>query len=284
LRQHATLHKYLQKHALVRRAVGLNHLPHRTTLSRRFQALESELKARIWAMGWAFILAGYVQVHILLADGTLHQASGPSWPAKYKKQGILPAKLRHVDTAAGWGHSPYHGWVWGYRTHPVVGLTADLQPIPLLAEATPADVQDNTLLEKQLPWLPSEATVMLLDSGYEDEALMLAWQQTDDHGVHTRWMIIDPKQRKGRPSPWRQQLQVRRALEEVDLYKLRGKLIEPFFGRWKDAFDLDVVPLQGRAAPVFLLLALYGYQLLLWDHLHTGRPLYAYQHLFLGDD
>jgi hypothetical protein len=32
----------------------------------------------------SFILAGYVQVHILMADGTLHQAAGPSWPAQYQ--------------------------------------------------------------------------------------------------------------------------------------------------------------------------------------------------------
>jgi hypothetical protein len=283
LRQHADLHRFLSAHRLVRWLVGLPVLPHRTTFSRRMKALEAPLKARIWALGLAFIFSGQVQLHILLADGTLHQADGPSWPAKYKKEGMLPKKLRHVDTQAGWGFSPYHGWVWGYRTHPVVALTSDLEPIPVLAEVVAADVQDNTILARQLPWLPPEATVLLLDSSYEDQALVEAWTCTDDEGLLTRWLVIDPKKRRGQPSPWRQQLQVWRHVQEPDLYALRGQLIEPFFAHWKAAFQLDRLTFRGQDARVFLLLALYGYQLLIWLNRATGRPTFAYQHLLVGD-
>ena len=284
LRKHAALHTFLSRHALARALVGLEQVPHRTTFSRRFKALEQGLRDRIGAMGLAFILAGYVEVHVLMADGTLHHASGPSWPAQYQKEGRLPEKLRHVDRSAGWGKSPYHGWVWGYSTHPVVALTANFELIPLVAEATPADVQDNTILARQLPLLPDEATALLLDSSYEDQALFTAWQRYDEYGLLSRWLVVDPKARPGQPAPWRQQLQVWRTLEEADLYRLCGKLMEPFFAHWKEAFDLDVVPLQGQDAPVFLLLALYAYQLLIWDNLHTQRPTYAYKHLILGFD
>lgn len=284
LRSHQAVHTFLTKHALVRRLVGLKQVPARTTLMRRFKALEQPLKARIWLMGWTFMVKGIVTVHILMADGTLHQASGRSWPAKYKHQGILPPTLRGVDTTAGWGKSPYHGWVWGYRTHPVVALTPDLEPIPLLADARPVAVQDNTILAAQLPWLPPEATVILLDSSYEDADLVEAWHERDAAGILTRWLLIDPKNRHGRPAPWRQQLQIWRHLEEVDLYALRGRLMEPFFAHWKAAFELDTVPLKGPAAQVYLLLALYAYQLLIWDNLQSGRPTYAYQHLILGLD
>ena len=282
LREHAALHAFLSQHEMVRRLIGLEQMPHRTTLSRRFKGLEQGLKGRIWAMGWAFILAGYVQVHILMADGSLHQASGPSWASKYKKQGVMPETLRHVDRGAGWGKSSYHGWVWGYRSHPVVALTADLQPIPILADAQPADVQENNILASQLPWLPPDATVLVVDSNYEDIALWQTWTEQDENGLYSRWFLADPKERPGQPSPWRQQLQLWRHLEELDLYKLRGQLVEPFFAHWKDAFDLKVVPLQGKDAPIYLLLALYAYQLLLWDNLKSGRPLYAYKHLTLG--
>jgi len=44
-----------------------------------------------------------------------------------------------------------------------------------------------------------------------------------------RWLLIDPRERHGQPTDWRQQMQVLRRIEEVDLYKLRSKLIEPFF-------------------------------------------------------
>jgi hypothetical protein len=284
LRKHSALQTFLCQHRQVRVLVGLDTVPHRTTLSRRFKALQDDLRARIWVMGLAFVLHGCVELHVLLADGTLHHATGPSWAAKHQKQGILPKTLRHVDQHAGWGKSPYHGWVWGYRTHPVVALSADLEPIPLLADAQPANVQDNTIVARQLPWLPPQATTLVLDSSYEDEAIFNAWEQHDDQGFLSRWVVIDPRKRPGQPAPWRQQLQVRRLVEEVDLYSLRNKLIEPFFAHWKEAFDLKIVPLQGKDAPVYLLLALYAYQLLIWDNLHTGRPTYAYRHLVLGYD
>lgn len=282
LRKHATLHAFLCGHPKVCALVGLDGVPHRTTLSRRFKALQDHLRARIWAMGVAFVLRGCVELHVLIADGTLHRATGPSWAAKHQRQGVMPAKLRNVDRHAGWGKSPYHGWVWGYRTHPVVALTPDLQPVPLLADAQPGNVQDNTILAKQLPWLPPDATVLLLDSSYEDKAIVQAWQERDEHGLLTRWLVIDPKKRRGQPAPWRQQLQVWRSVEEADLYSLRNKLMEPFFAHWKEAFDLGTVPLQGKDAPAYLLLALYGYQLLIWNNLQEERPTYAYQHLVLG--
>lgn len=285
-RGYSALHRFLGQHALVRHLVGLPQLPHRTTFSRRLATLAPALCKRIWAQGMSFVLAGIVETHVLLADGTLHRAAGPEWPARYQRQGILPEHLRHVDCAAGWGKSPYHGWVWGYRTHPVVGLTAAEEPIPLLADVCPANVQDNTILLRQLPWLPAEATALVLDSSYEDQALVDAWTQRDETepNLLTRWAVIHPKHRRGQPADWRQQLQVMRHLEEIDLYRLRSKRIEPFFAHWKEAFDLQRVPVQGPAAISYLLLALYGYQLLLWDNHRNGRPTYAYQHLRFGAD
>ncbi len=284
LRCHASLHRYLSGHPEVCRLVGLERLPHRTTFSRRFKSLGTPLRRRIWAMGCTFILAGLVELHIVMADGTLHRAAGPEWPHTYQERGEIPGHLRHLDTYAGWGHSPYHRWVYGYRTHPVVALTADLQPVPLLADAHPANVQDNTILAEQLPWLPEEASVMVLDSNYEDHKLVDAWQRTAADGILERWMVIEPKKRSGQPASWRQRLEVTRLIEEEPLYKLRGQRIEPFFSHWKAAFDLDRLPLQGRDAPVYLLLAMYGFQLLIWMNWHAGRGLYAHQHLILGLD
>ncbi len=282
VRSYSALHRFLQAHRFICQLVGLPQVPHRTTFSRRLKAMEDALRARVWAMGLAFILYGYVELHVLIADGTLHKAAGPSWPAKYQKEGIMPVKLRHVDREAGWGKSPYHGWVWGYRTHLVVALTPKGEPIPILGQATTGEVQDNVILREQLPWLPEDATVLLLDSSYEDEALVQAWERRDEQGLWTRWVVLDPKARRGQARAWRQRMQVWRELEEKDLYSLRSKLIEPFFGRWKDALDLAQLPLQGKAARAYQLLALYGYQLLIWNNLRDGRPTYAYQHLILG--
>jgi hypothetical protein len=282
LRHHATLQRFLAGHRRVGRLLGLNQVPHRTTFSRRFKGLALPLRRRIWAMGLGFVQAGVVELHILLADGTLHRAAGPEWPHTYQKRGEIPGRLRGLDTLAGWGHSPYRKWVWGYRTHPVVALTAGLLPVPILADARPANAQDNTILEAQLPWLPEEATVLVLDSSYEDHTLLDLWQQRGADGILDRWMIVDPRHRTGQPADWRQQMQVWRQIEEVELYQLRGQLIEPFFGHWKAAFQLEQLPVRGRDAPVYLLLALYAYQLLIWMNWNEGRHLYAYQHLILG--
>lgn len=284
LRQHATLHKFLANHPSLRRLLGLKHLPHRTTFSRRFKTLAPALRARIWAMGVVFQWYRLVELHVLMADGTLHRAAGPEWPHNYQKRGEVPGKLRGLDKMAGWGHSPYRGWVWGYRTHPVVALTAQGEPVPILADACSGNRQDNTILARQLPWLPEESTVMVLDSSYEDHQLVEHWQRRDENGFLIRWMVIDPRERHGQPADWRQQMQVLRRIEEVDLYKLRSKLIEPFFGHWKQAFDLDQLPLRGKDAPVFLLLAMYAYQLLIFNNWKDKRPLFAYQHLILGTE
>lgn len=280
-RSYAALHTALSQHSLLCRLVGLPALPHRTTLMRRFKVLEQPLKARIWAMGLAFLMRGYAEAHVLLADGTLHRATGPVWHRSQQKRGEVPANLRHVDRAAGWGRSPYHGYVWGYRTHPVLALTPELEAVPILADATSANVQDTTLLQRQLPWLPDEATALLLDRAYDSLKLHEAWERTDEYGVPTRWVVSPLLPRRGRISAWRQARQVRQRLTEVELYGLRGRLIEPFFAHWKAAFDLQRVPFQGVAARVYLLLALYAYQLLIWDNLRAHRPTYAYQHLVL---
>ena len=279
VRDYSTLQRFLSHHALVRQLVGLTRVPHRTTLSRRLIHLDQELRGRIWAMGMSFICAGWVELHVLMADGTLHRAAGPEWPARFKRRGVMPPKLRRVDRFAGWGRSPYRGWVWGYRTHPVVALSTAGEPIPVLAEVCSAEVQDNTILMRQLAWLPADATALLLDSSYEDQALVDAWTQVDSANVQWRWLVIQPKRRPGRPAAWRQHLQLRRHLEDYDLYRLRSKTIEPFFAHWKAAFDLAQVPVQGPAAISYLLLALYGYQLLIWDNHRAGRPTFAYQHL-----
>ena len=284
LRSHASLHRYLSEHTIICRMLGLTHLPHRTTFSRRFKTLGAALRGRIWAMGQTFIMSGVVELHVLMADGTLHRAAGPEWPHTYQERGEVPGTLRGLDRLAGWGHSPYHKWVYGYRTHPVVALTANLQPIPILADAHPADVQENNILAEQLPWLPNESTVLVLDSNYEDHKLVEAWQRRASDGILERWMVFEPKKRKGKPADWRQQAQVWRLIEEEALYKLRGQRIEPFFGHWKQAFDLDRLPLKGYDAPVYLLLAMYAFQLLIWMNWNANKPLYAFQYLILGFD
>lgn len=281
LRQHARLHAYLCGHPRVCRLVGLTQVPHRTTFVRRFNGLEGELEHRIRHLGAAFISAGLVHVHVLLADGTLHQAAGTVWPSRFWRQHELPPTLRHVDQQAGWGRSPYRGWVWGYRSHVVVGLTAEDQPVPLLMCVAPGHKQDNVLLAQQLPHLPAEATVLVADSGYEDHKLVQQWERCDEYGIQTRWLVVPPKRRRGQPAAWRQQAQVRCEIEEVELPRLRSKRIEPFFGHWKAAFDLQVLPFQGTQARTFLLLAMYGYQLLVWNNLQAGRPTYAYKELLL---
>ena len=281
LRSYAALHTYLSQHPLVGRLVGLPSLPHRTTLMRRFKVLEQPLKARIWAMGLAFLMRGYAEAHVLMADGTLHWASGPVWHRSQQQRGELPSKVRHIDRAAGWGRSPYHGYVWGYRSHPVLALTPDLEVVPILADAAPADVQDATLLHRQLPWLPEDGTALLLDRAYDSRKLHEGWERTNEYGVTTRWIVSPILPRRGRISAWRHARRVRQRVTDVELYRLRGRLMEPFFAHWKAAFDLKRVPLQGVAARVYLLLALYAYQLLLWDNMIAHRPTYAYQHLVL---
>ena len=104
--------RWLQRHAEMRKVFGLNAVPHRTTLSRRYKALYAVLQAFIAFVGhYAEDLDPRFTSEDLYTDKSLFKAQGPVWHQSDRKAERIPEKLRHLDTDASWSKSGYHGWV-----------------------------------------------------------------------------------------------------------------------------------------------------------------------------
>jgi Transposase DDE domain len=74
-----------------------------------------------------------------------------------------------IDIDARWGFSHTKGWMFGYKLH-ITSSTGSLI-IPLSADFTRADVQDNPIYPKITSSLPQGVHYIAADSGYDDHKL-----------------------------------------------------------------------------------------------------------------
>lgn len=110
--------RWLRQHSTQRGLFGLQEVPHRTQLSRRYKALYPLLQELITFVGQdSAVLDLRLDSHNGYIDKSLFKAQGPVWHQRHRKQGRIPAGLRHLDTDATWSKSAYHGWVYGYGLH-----------------------------------------------------------------------------------------------------------------------------------------------------------------------
>jgi len=87
------------------------------------------------------------------------------------KKGIVPRS--GIDTDARWGYSHTKGWEFAFILN-MVSSTGSII-VPLLADITTANVQDNQVYDALTSSLPS-ATIkkthyMIADPGYDDQNL-----------------------------------------------------------------------------------------------------------------
>jgi len=114
-----TQHRWLKNHRDEAAQLGFDHIPHRTTLPRRFKSLYTTLQDFIAFLGvWASALSPEFDSRALIEDGSLFKAHGPVWHQSDRKASRVPEKLRNLDTDASWRKSAYHGWVYGHSLHP----------------------------------------------------------------------------------------------------------------------------------------------------------------------
>jgi hypothetical protein len=111
-------HRWLQHHPALRQHIGLQEVPNRTTLSRRYKDLYPVLQDFIAFLGqYAEDLDPQFASQDLYTDKSLFKAQGPVWHQSDRQAGRIPDKLRRLDTDASWSKSGYHGWVYGYGLH-----------------------------------------------------------------------------------------------------------------------------------------------------------------------
>jgi hypothetical protein len=180
-------------------------------------------------------------------DSTVLRAHGRVWHKKHREAGIVPHTS--IDTEAGWIKSRWHGWVYGWKRHVVVTVTAVW--LPSAAELTPANTVDNEVAPRLLPKLPPALRCLLGDTSYDDAALR---EQCAAAGycLVTIQGGMYPHQDDG--------VEVRRLF-----HQLRSHSIENFNEQLKSIFDTHgQVPPRGLVATQgWVLGAVLGYQVVL---------------------
>lgn len=247
-------YRYLAAHApmLVRR-LGLDRFPARSTYFARYRTasvLLSEALARHTAHAAA---RGHINVRCVASDKTLVAAAGRPWHKAQRARGERPPR---ADGDASWSRSEHDGWVYGYGLEAIV--TAPRQGVvwPLLGSVEPGHVREARTFPAKVPRLPGRTRYVLVDMGYDSNALGEAVEY-DGSGRPLGRRLVGPQQRRhnrygGRRRVWRETRRRRRRREHRArrrefyetkfgrrLYKRRGQTVEPFFGHFKDLFGLD---------------------------------------------
>src|SRR5215216_4834978 len=138
--------RWLQRHCEMLKVFGLDTVPHRTTLSRRYKALYAVLHDFIAFLGhYAEDLDPRLTSEDLYTDKSLFKAQGPVWHQSDRQDGRIPEKLRHLDTDASWSKSGYHGWVYGYGLH----LVDNRVGFPKLVQVETATGAETIVIDHQ---------------------------------------------------------------------------------------------------------------------------------------
>jgi len=262
-----TLHKHLQLKPHALKLVGLEAVPHRTTLSRRFKSMPDSLRHAIRGLFGRFVDEGDTDPSLLASDSTLMHAHGNIWHSKDIKAGRIPS-CGNIDTDAHWGVSGEQEWIFGYRAHfNVSAFDARVLPCDVVVE--PANIKDSKVFRQELcPHLPEEAQLLLGDGGYADQYCFAACEA---QGV-TLVTPIEVKEHTGQERRKRAALYDDPEVREV--FCRRKATVEPFQGQLKSLFELEYLPMKGLANVRSLVtLATLAYLLLVQTNLRLGLPM-----------
>jgi DDE family transposase len=253
------------------RACGLPtelHLPSRRTFDRRLKTVSNDIKERIVTMGYLFVSESLVNPYILATDSTLIKANKDKvWHKSSMKEGIVPRS--GIDTDARWGFSHTKGWIFGYKLH-MISSTGSSIILPLSADVTTANVQDNQVYQGLTSSLPSTTLkkmhYMTADPGYDDQNLY-------DLSTNLGFELVCPVRRYKNTPADRQKLVdfYKSPLGQV-IYSKRSTSIEPLIEHIKSVFRLDPLPVRGYdKARAIVLLSVLIYQILVYYNCKTDR-------------
>ena len=220
--------RWLTRHPEMCQVVGLNGVPHRTTLSRRYKALYHVVQDFIAFLGhYGENLDPRFTSQDLYTDKSLFKAQGPVWHQSDRKEGRVPEKLRHLDTDASWSKSGYHGWVYGYGLH----LVDNRVGYPKLVQIETATVSEKLVIDQQAdPIIDAFApSTLTTDNSYAQAIRIRQWAK---RGV----LLLTPalKWTKGRYATAYHDYIAQP--EQRELLQSRRTAIEPIFDLVAKAF------------------------------------------------
>jgi hypothetical protein len=268
---HRSWWRYLSGMPLVASACGLARIPDRRTLDRRLAELAPQAEAQIQALGLVLSLEAVTDATVAASDGSAFATPGPVWHKQDKAAGIIPEGLRGLDTEADWIPSTYHGWVYGYKAHVTISVAPTTVRVGLNAAVTGSACESH-ILQERIETLPPLVRDLLLDAGYDDANLIARCTQ---RGMRVL-VPLSKSVGKSTSQDRRDRAAYLASPEGKARYQQRGCSIEPFFATIKDFFHLDPLPRQGKTnASVFILLALYAWNLIVLFNFINGGPLGA---------
>jgi len=263
--------------------VGSDQFPSRSTYFERYRRGHELFQVAIRLQGEQAIQQGDVDPTCVAADKSLLRARGPAWHQRQRKAGFCP---RGIDRGSTWTFSEYHGWIQGYGYEVVLTASYRGVPFPLLGSVDQAHVREHRSLEVKLPQLPTNTKFVLVDAGYDSNALAEAVEISAGRRTGRFYLCPQTKPKRNARKAWRMthKRQFHRCLREARrtrfkrkrfrrIYARRGKTIEPFNDHFKGMFELhDQVWHRGLDNNrTQVLTALFIYQLLLRFNLKRGH-------------
>jgi hypothetical protein len=263
-----TLHSHLAERPDILALVGLECLPHRTTLANRFRQLPDRARDLLHQLTEQFLRDGLVDESVASADSTLMHANGNVWHAKQLNEGVLP-ECGNIDIEAHWGMSGCKQWVFGYRLHDLVLCGPDGFTWPCEVSVHPANVKDAAVFRTELvPSLPHGTRLALGDSGYDDASCVEVCEVCEV-------TLLTPVKRVGKNTGAErlERAELSRSPEGREALSLRKTSVEPFQGQLKELFGLEYLPMKGlKNVRALCGLAVLAYALLVRLNILLERP------------
>ena len=237
-----SLHRFLQNHPALAEACGLpaGQVPSDRTFSRRFQRLDGILLEATAQLLRRLTSRKVLRWVLTAIDGTPLVAKGR------RPWGKLPDP-RTSDKEATWGFSTTKGWFWGYKLHVLVAVRQVILPVAWVV--TLAHRQEVTQL---LPVVRQARTACGKRKGRMREvAGDMGYDSTDHYRQLAEWNIRLTtliNRRRGGPLSRLQRKRQRyvRTPHGRGVMKRRAD-VERFFSQDKGVFQLDPLPVIGRA-------------------------------------
>lgn len=267
IRSFKSLRRHLYECPDVLKLVGLEMVPHRTTLSRRFKALYRSLSSLLRQLHQRFVLHNYADPTVMSFDSTLMHANGNVWHAKDRKAGKLPS-CGNIDTEAHWGVSGDGTWVFGYRLHCAVSCCPGAHVLPSNIAVHAANRKDAQVFKEELASeLLPKTQLALADGGYDEED---CYTLCDDQEVT---LLAPITVKKHTPPERRERARLFHSAEAKEVYALRKTTVEPFQGQLKSLFSLEYLPIKGLLnVRTLVTLATVAYSLLVMLNIRLQRP------------
>lgn len=250
------LHHLLGSDEKLRMALDFEKVPHRKTIARRLKTILPESEDQIRLFGKKILLSFAInQAEVSAIDGRMYESIGAKWHKRDRIKGVIPTKLRNVDTESHWFKSGYRGFIQGYRL--VLQSLVFPVPVPLYATWQANNVGEATILKNAL----TENRLIVTDVLLADETLG-AEPATKLYEEKGGW-LLSPKRLSNKRRTWKH-----------DLYEYRKETIELLFQRIIQASDLKKCKVKGLGKNGgFVLASVWLYQLIFWINYKQNKRL-----------